>query len=41
MMTMAAAEQEKKAQAGASAAAHSPVERYIFSRGFAASALKH
>ena len=37
---MAAAEQEKKEGQAGSAAAHSPLERGVLSRGFAASAFQ-
>lgn len=40
-MSMAAAEQQKKEEASAPAAAHSPLEPVVISRGFAASIFKH
>ena len=41
MMTMAAVEADAKKQEGAKAVAHSPLERVVISRGFAASAMQH
>lgn len=41
MMSMAAAEQQKKEEGSAPAAAHSPLEPVVISRGFAASVFKH
>ncbi len=42
MMTMAAAEEAKKQESAApGVVAHSPLERVVISRGFAASVLNH